>query len=234
MPFVSPVAVAPLDGRITTGTADGGRAGGTGRAGPRHMDLIDGVERVGGMPGQHVREARREAAAWRDEDAGATCRLVELEHCADARGVVDGRREGDAGRDGALRARGDERGRKGGGDRVHTRGERVVGTQLDGLGALTERRGDVGGVRGPARRDQQRVEAGGVDQLASGSDSDRSDPVEQDGDQRVSGSRGLRARASRRWWEARPPCRAASRTRRRGRRSRRRSDRGEAPSWSAV
>src|SRR5437667_153091 len=90
MPFVAPVAVAPLDGRITTGTADGGHTGGTGRAGPRHMDLIDGVERVGGMPGQHVGEARREAAAWREEDAGATCRLVELEHCVDARGVVDG------------------------------------------------------------------------------------------------------------------------------------------------
>ncbi len=146
MPFVSPIAVAPLDGRITAGAADSSRAGGTGRARPRDVDLVDGVERVGGVAGEHVGESGRKTATRRQEDARAPRRLVELEQRVDRRGVVDGRREGDTGCKGALRPRGDESARQGDGDRVHTRGEGVVGAQLDRLGALPERRGDLGGV----------------------------------------------------------------------------------------
>src|SRR5439155_19284435 len=116
MPFVSPIAVAQLDGRITTGAADGSRAGGTGRARPRHVDLVDRVERVGGVAGEHVGESGRKTTTRRQEDARAPRRLVELEQRVDRGGVLDGRREGDAGCKGTLPPRGDEGARQGGGD----------------------------------------------------------------------------------------------------------------------
>ncbi len=136
MPFVSPIAVAPLDGRITAGAADSSRAGGTGRARPRDVDLVDGVERVGGVAGEHVGESGRKTATRRQEDARAPRRLVELEQRVDRRGVVDGRREGDTGCKGALRPRGDESARQGDGDRVPTPSSRTVATGSAEVGTV--------------------------------------------------------------------------------------------------
>ena len=106
MALLPPVAVGPLDNRVTERPPELGRACRTGRARPRDVDLVDGVERVGGVPGKDVGEPWREPAPRRHHQTGGTGGLVQLENGLSDAGVVGRRRKWHLGRQRTLRSGG--------------------------------------------------------------------------------------------------------------------------------
>ncbi len=133
-----PPAVAPVDGHAPERVVVLTRAGRATRAHPRHVDLVDGVEPVGGEASQHAGEAGREGGTHGDRDPPRVGLGPEVEQRPH---VVDGVGGGDHG-DPATHERPSERhllaGR--GGQHHHIGfGCRGVRTGLE-LGLGTERR----------------------------------------------------------------------------------------------
>src|SRR5262249_60270798 len=120
---------------------------------------------VGGRGGQVWGGRGGRASARGGREVGCVGRRVQREQGGDRLGIVAGGRQGSGRGQCPFRSLGHDRRRQTDRDGVDAGRKRVVRTQLDRMGAITQRRRHLGRSRRTPGRDHHRVDPPPVDQL---------------------------------------------------------------------
>ena len=187
-PVAGPGAVPPFEDGARGRPVHGGAAGRPGRTGPGHVDLVDDLDGVRGVSGQHVGQPRRQPAAGGQRHTGLPGGLVEVEEAADGVGVVGASGGGDPRLQSPFEDRPFGRAADGGGDDVDPGGEGTVRRPVHSLRPGTHGLGGLGGRGGGPVGDQDPFDDVGLRQLAGRPPPDGAGAHQEDGRHRKSGS----------------------------------------------